>query len=105
MARAEEIQKVNTFPISQQPQRKEILVGWLPPTWRWCKLNIDGAYKSTGNSSAGGVIRDSFGNWISGLCMTIGASSSSVTMVELWGLSQGLSLAWSTGIRRFFFEV
>ena len=35
--------------------------------------------------------------------MKIGESS--VTMAELWGLYQGLNLAWNVGIRRLLVEV
>ncbi|KAH9665427.1 putative ribonuclease H protein [Citrus sinensis] len=91
MARASEIHRINNSHLSQQPRRKEIFIGRLPPPWPWCKLNTDGSCKNTGEAGASGVIRDSFGNWISGFSMNIGESS--VIMAELWGMYQGLSLA------------
>lgn len=74
-----------------------------PPTWPLCKLNTDGATKRTGESSAGGLIRDHNGKWLAGFCMNIG--SCSVTVAELWGLRQGLLVAWHKGIRWLHMEV
>ncbi|KAK9228923.1 hypothetical protein WN944_021880 [Citrus x changshan-huyou] len=103
MARASEIHRINNSHLSQQPRRKEIFIGRLPPPWPWCKLNTDGSCKNIGEAGAGGVIRDSFGNWISGFSMNIGESS--MIMAELWSLYQGLSLAWNAGIRHLLVEV
>ncbi|KAL9437050.1 hypothetical protein AB3S75_022984 [Citrus x aurantiifolia] len=103
MARASEIYRVNNSIISQQPQRKEIFIRWMPPPWPWCKLNTDGLCKNGWEAGAGGVLRDSVDHWISGFCMRIGESS--VLMAELWGLFQGLTLAWDVGIKRLLVEV
>ena len=103
MARASEIHRINNSHLSQQPRRKEIFIGRLPPPWPWCKLNTDGSCKNIGEAGAGGVIRDSFGNWISGFSMNIGESS--MIMAKLWSLYQGLSLAWNAGIRHLLVEV
>ncbi|KAH9718348.1 putative ribonuclease H protein [Citrus sinensis] len=103
MARASEIHRINNSHLSQQPRRKEIFIGWMPPPWPWCKLNTNGSCKHTGAAAAGGVIRDSVGHWVSGFSMNIGESS--VIMTELWGLYQGLSLAWNVGIRHLLVEV
>ncbi|KAH9798495.1 reverse transcriptase domain-containing protein [Citrus sinensis] len=103
MARASEIHRVNKSHMSQQPRRKEIFIGWQPPPWPWCKLNTDGSVRNEGNAGAGGVIRDSIGYWISGFCMNIGECP--VVMAELWGLYQGLILAWDAGIKRLLVEV
>ncbi|KAH9722322.1 putative ribonuclease H protein [Citrus sinensis] len=77
MARASEIHRINISLLSQQPRRKEIFIGWLPPPWPWYKLNTDGSCKHTGAAAAGGVIRDSV----------------------------GLSLAWNVGIIHLLVEV
>ncbi|KAL9444513.1 hypothetical protein AB3S75_017659 [Citrus x aurantiifolia] len=106
MARANEIHRINTSHMSQQPRRKEIFIGWQPPTWPWCKLNTDGSVRNScdaGAGGAGGVIRDYAGNWISGFCMNIGECP--VVMAELWGLYQGLLLAWDAGIKYLLVEV
>ena len=75
IVRASEIYRINNSHLSQQLRRKKILIGWLPPPWPWCKLNTDGSYKNTREAGAGGVIRNSFGNWISGFSINIGESS------------------------------
>ena len=103
MARANEIYRVNNSCLNQQPRRQEVYIHWMPPPWPWCKLNTDGSCKNTGEAGAGGVIRDSVGHWVSGFCMRIGDSS--VLMAELWGLYQGLTLAWDVGIKRLLVEV
>ena len=50
-----------------------------------------------------GFIRDHNGAWVAGFGMNIG--SCSVTVAELWGLYQGLNVAWQTGIRWLQVEV
>ncbi|CAI9106691.1 OLC1v1005898C1 [Oldenlandia corymbosa var. corymbosa] len=43
------------------------LIAWMPPLEGWMKLNTDGAYDTvTGNATAGGLIRDHYGNWKGG---------------------------------------
>ena len=103
MAKANEIHRLNNSYISQQPRRKEIYIGWLPPPWPWCKLNTDGFCRKDKRAGASGIIRDSVGHWITGFCMNIGESS--VLMAELWGLYQGLRLTWEAGIKRLLVEV
>ncbi|KAH9786561.1 putative ribonuclease H protein [Citrus sinensis] len=102
-ARANEIHKLNNSHISQQPRRKEIFIGWIPPPWPWCKLNTDGSCRKSEGAGAGGILRDSVDHWISGFCLNIGESS--VLMAELWGLYQGLRIAWDTGIKCLLVEV
>ncbi|KAH9699945.1 putative ribonuclease H protein [Citrus sinensis] len=67
------------------------------------ELNSDGACKATGVAAAGGLIRDHNGHWVAGFGMNLGTCS--VTMAELWGLYQGLILAWNKGIRWLCVEV
>lgn len=78
-------------------------IGWSPPTWPWCKLNIDGTKKKSGVASAGGILRDQSGNWIIGFGMNIGICS--VTVAELWGLYRGLLMAWQHSCHWLFVEV
>lgn len=73
------------------------------PTWPFFKLNMDGARKSSGVTSVGGLIRNSLGEWIEGFGMNIEICS--ITMAELWELYQGPSLAWNKGIRMLQIEV
>ena len=99
--RAEEIQQLNDSPLHLGVCKLERWIAWSPFTWPWCKLNTDGAAKRSGESSAGGFIRDSNGKWIVGF----GMRSCSVTVAELWGLYQGLSIAWQRGFRWLKVEV
>lgn len=52
----------------------------------------------SGSASTGGVIRNSCGNWLLDLC-TI-ADLCSITGAELWGVYQGLTLAWNEGFKK-----
>ena len=61
-------------------------------------MNIDGAHNRNGISIAGGLTRDHIGRWLSVFGMMIG--SCSITVAELWGLYQGLHLAWNSRMRR-----
>lgn len=49
------------------------------------------------------MIRDAQGRWCGGFRMNIGMCS--ITLAELWGLYQGLLLAWRNGIRNLEVEV
>lgn len=81
--------------------RVEKWIGWTPPTSPWCKLNTDGTRKQSGAASA--LLRDQNGRWIIGFGMNIGMCS--VIMAELWGLYQGLCMAWQQGCRWISVEV
>ena len=101
-SRAEETHKLYNSPLVTRSIRINTWISWLPPEWPWCTLNTDGAHKSDGISTAGGLIRDHLGRWISGFGMMIG--SCSITVAELWGMYKGLQLAWDSGIRRLKVE-
>nr|GMC80045.1 LINE-type retrotransposon LIb DNA [Ipomoea batatas] len=75
-----------------------VWVQWQRPESGWVKLNTDGAAKkSSGMASAGGLVRDSDGNWLWGFMVNIDITNS--FMVELWGLREGLRLCLERGIR------
>ncbi|KAH9680279.1 putative ribonuclease H protein [Citrus sinensis] len=101
--RVEEI--LRTFEAFQSDSglRVQNMFGWLPPRLPYYKLNSDGAKKGSGLVGAGGLIRDATGRWHGGLCMNIGICS--VTIAELWGLYQGLILAWQMGIILLVVEI
>ncbi|KAL9460452.1 hypothetical protein AB3S75_003623 [Citrus x aurantiifolia] len=63
---------------------------------------MDGVHRVHGTSTAGGLVRDHLGRWLTGFGMMFG--SCSVTVAELWGLYQGLQLAWNFGIRKLKVE-
>jgi len=74
-------------------------IQWTPPPERWYKLNVDGASKGNpGAAGAGGIIRDQFGNWITGFTLNLGYCTS--VKAELAALLQGLKLAKSHGITK-----
>ena len=101
-SRAKETHKLHNSPLVTRSIRINKWISWHPPKWPWCTLNTDGAHKSDEISTAGGLIRDHLGRWISGFGMVIG--SCSITVAELWGLYKGLQLAWDSGIRRLKVE-
>ncbi|CAI9095026.1 OLC1v1030878C1 [Oldenlandia corymbosa var. corymbosa] len=84
---------------------KEIrMLFWKPPAGDRIKVNSDGAVSGdTGLASAGGAIRDRYGRWRGGFLMNIGYCS--ITGAEMWGLYQGLKLAWDLGYREVEVEV
>ena len=66
-------------------------------------MNSDGACKATDVAAAVGLIYDHNGHWVGSFGMNLGTCS--MTMVELWGLYQGLLLAWNKRIRWLRAEV
>ncbi|KAI5324318.1 hypothetical protein L3X38_033391 [Prunus dulcis] len=61
-----------------------------------CKVNTDGSrINSSGLIGAGGLLRDSCGNWIKGFSVNLGYGS--VIEAELWGIFWGLGMAWDAG--------
>ncbi|KAL9451462.1 hypothetical protein AB3S75_013097 [Citrus x aurantiifolia] len=84
----------------------EMIIKWLkwtPPPWPFFKLNTDGARKISRHASAGGLIRNYCGEWVHGFGMNIGHCT--ITGTEVWGLFQGLQLAWNIGIRQLRVKV
>ncbi|GLT51936.1 hypothetical protein SLA2020_253070 [Shorea laevis] len=79
-------------------------VRWFPPDLPFFKLNTDGALNnSTGQASAGGLIRDHGGWWIHGFAINIGPQSS--YMAELWGCRAGLRPALELGLTHSVLEM
>ncbi|KAH9791596.1 putative ribonuclease H protein [Citrus sinensis] len=102
-ARTKEVILIQGSSLSLTNKKVNKWIGWSPPNWPWCKLNSDGACKVNGVAAAGGLIRDHSGHWVAGFGLNIG--NCSVTTAELWGLYQGLTLAWNKGIRWLCVEV
>ena len=102
-SRVEEIHRVFDIFDINKCKRVEKYFGWLPPVWLAYKLNIDGACKASGSASVGGLSRDAHWGWIKGFGINIGVCS--ITKVDLWGMYQGLILAWNKGIRLLIVEV
>ncbi|CAL1392202.1 unnamed protein product [Linum trigynum] len=83
--------------------RTEALIGWKKPPIGWHKMNTDGANQSNmGMATAGGVLRDHNGTWLAGFCSKIGTGTA--LLAELWGVLQGLELAWKKGSRFLVLE-
>ena len=101
--RVAEIQRSNLCSLTAGMTRVERWICWTAPLWPWVKLNTDGAKKSSGNAGAGGLICDYRGNWLADYSVNLGVCS--VTLVELWGLFHGLSIAWQYGFRRVQVEI
>ncbi|KAH1115517.1 hypothetical protein J1N35_008895 [Gossypium stocksii] len=87
-----------SFISSSRVERRfiQIAIKWKAPCHSWVKVNSDGATAESGNwSAAGGILRDSHGNWLAGFCRFIGRGSA--LTIELWGILHGLEIAWQKG--------
>lgn len=83
-------------PENIRPSRQQILVTWEKPQQQWFKLNTDGSVLNNANASAGGVIRDHHGNWVSGFSTNIGLAS--VPEAETWTVFHEIRQALSLNI-------
>ena len=84
--------------------RVERQIAWTRPPEGWFKLNTDGASRGNpGLATAGGVLRNSDGEWCSGFALNIGICSA--TLAELWGVYYGLYIAWEYKVTRLELEV
>lgn len=84
--------------------KHEVLIRWSLPSSNWCKLNTDGAVKKPqGIAGCGGVLRDKCGKWIVGFGANLGIAT--VNEAELWGLYDGLQVAWNSGHRCVMMEM
>lgn len=62
-------------------------------------LHVDGSYEGNqGREGIVGLLRDSYGQWMTGFMGSIGVST--ILHTELAALFQGLQLAWDMGIRK-----
>lgn len=78
-------------------------IGWSPPPLNWVTLNTDGSVRGLNfSASSGGILRDSQDKWVFGYGRNIG--SCSVLKAELWGIWDGLHLAWQHGFRNVILE-
>ncbi|BFG13734.1 hypothetical protein CerSpe_013780 [Prunus speciosa] len=82
----------------------QVSLAWVPPSPGQYKLNVDGTRKSaSGCIGAGGVIRDSFGDWTCGFAANLGRGQ--ILEAEMWGLFFGLKLAKDRGICNLLVEM
>lgn len=70
---AHEVDHVQFSYSSSHKAREVKYIHWKAPEDGWIKLNSDGAYKGGLNmAGCGGLLRDSFGNWIKGFTRKLG---------------------------------
>lgn len=92
------------FSPAQLTPKVMIDVAWQPAGDGWLTLNTDGAARSNGSSSGcGGVLRNGQGVWLGGFSRRTGDASPYVA--ELWGVWEGLRLAWSMGFTNIELQV
>ena len=82
---------------------RRISVAWEPPSEGFVKLNVDGGCTGElGSITAGGVLRDHSKIWLGGFVLNKGTGSA--LEAEVWGLFEGLKLAWMKGFRNLVVE-
>ena len=66
-------------------------IRWEKPEQGWWKLNTDGSWNAAVGSTVGrGLIRDSWGNWVTRFTRKLGSANSFIA--EVWTLRDGLML-------------
>ncbi|KAK1568870.1 hypothetical protein Q3G72_029974 [Acer saccharum] len=91
------------YVVDNKTEKKTCLLLWNPPSLDWVKLNVDGSMDpDSGSIAAGGVIRDHKKNWLGGFTLNKGMGS--VIEVELWGIFEGLKIAWKAGYKKVIVE-
>lgn len=68
----------------------------------WVKLNTDGVDTGMRLVSAGGLLQDDRGEWVLGFCRNVGMYD--FLQAELWGIADGLEIAWTTGFKQLEVE-
>jgi len=91
----------DVFGCSNKRKRTQTLIGWSRPPVDYVKINVDGsAIASPGLSTAGGILRDSEANWLSGFQYRVFYSH--ILTAELWAIYHGLSLCWEKVFAKLF---
>ncbi|KAJ1412772.1 Ribonuclease H-like superfamily [Sesbania bispinosa] len=63
-------------------------IWWISPPEGWFKINCDGSVLSNNSqASCGGVLRNSFGEFVGGFAAKLG--SCSITLAEIWAILHG----------------
>ena len=57
---------------------------------------------NTGLAGCGGLIRNGLDGWVGGFCRNMGVCNS--ITAELWGIKEGLALAWDMGYQAILLE-
>ncbi|EEF32082.1 nuclease, putative [Ricinus communis] len=80
------------------------MVGWIPPPQGWFKINTDGTWKkSSGIATAAGLFRNCNGQWCGGFAIKL-RDCYSAFVAELFGILNGLNIAWNAGFRNIILE-
>ncbi|GLT55828.1 hypothetical protein SLA2020_289160 [Shorea laevis] len=99
-----EFHSTSPLPSPKNIQKESTLVCWERPLEGYFKLNTKrSAHGNPGLTSTGGVIRDHLGRWIVGFACKIGCASRLHT--KLWGIREGLLLAYQRNIQNFIVEI
>ncbi|KAL6502592.1 hypothetical protein OROHE_024245 [Orobanche hederae] len=98
----------SSMSINTVPKQEKLVISWEKPEIGWVKVNTDGSVKgaadhSLAEATAGGLIRNSNGQWIKGFRCNIGYGNTPV-LAELTGVMKGLELAWNIGRRKIIVE-
>ncbi|CAN1843405.1 Putative ribonuclease H protein At1g65750 [Linum perenne] len=79
--------------------RQTQLIGWRPGGEGCFTLNTDGSlHRASNSTAAGGLIRDDQGRFITAFASKLGTCS--IVRAEIWGVIEGMELAWSYGIKQ-----
>ncbi|BBH09066.1 hypothetical protein Prudu_021464 [Prunus dulcis] len=90
--------------LSKHNHKVQVDLKWEPPISGQFKLNVDGSRRNgSGHIGAGGVLRNSSGDWISGFAVNLGKGQ--ILEAELWGLFFGLKLAMDKEINNLVVEL
>ncbi|CAN1165453.1 Putative ribonuclease H protein At1g65750 [Linum perenne] len=85
----------DNIPGAQPLPRRTIAIDWDPGPEGWVTINTDGSVlQSSGNATAGGLIRDHLGHCFSAFSANLGRCS--ITRAELRGILHGLEEANGT---------
>lgn len=81
-----------------------LYIRWKTPNLGWIKVNTGVTMDPCSSSVAcGGFLRDSNGIWKRGFAKKLGRCS--IFKAELWGILEGLKLAWDLGFRKIIAEL
>ncbi|RYR24105.1 hypothetical protein Ahy_B02g057597 isoform A [Arachis hypogaea] len=82
-------------------QKEERQIKWNPPPQGWITLNTDGS-RQNNKAGCGGILRNEDGKWVGGFSYYIGDCTA--YRAELWGIDQGLKIAWTLGLKNIIVE-
>ncbi|CAL2264022.1 unnamed protein product [Prunus armeniaca] len=94
----------NAYALQSKTLKTQVPLAWEPLAVGGFKLKVDRSrISSNGAIGAGGVIRNSLGDWVTGFTVNLGKGQ--ILDVEIWGLFFGLKLAAERGISNLVVEM